>query len=83
MIQKHIVISMLAPAAITGILIMGILANQALASSSNYDSKRGHNDACRGHYCKISKSTRNGNVGGSKSVTTGNAAQGASARGLK
>jgi hypothetical protein len=81
--QKHIVISMIAPAAVAGVLIIAILANQAFASSYSYNSKRGHNDgtfnkssyACRGHYCKISKSTRNGNVEGSKSVTTGNASQ--------
>ncbi|MGA9151854.1 MAG: hypothetical protein WBZ36_14850 [Candidatus Nitrosopolaris sp.] len=84
MVQKHIVISMIAPAAVAGILIMAILANQAFASSYSYNYKfRGHNDGtfyktsykCHGHYCKISKSTRNGNVGASNSVTTANAAQ--------
>ena len=85
MVRKHILIAMIAPVALAGILIIAILASQAFASSYGYNSKRGHNDdafykssyKCRGHYCKlqVSKSTRNGNVGGSKSVTTGNAAQ--------
>jgi hypothetical protein len=45
MIQKHIVISIIAPVAIAGILIMAILANQAYSSSGRLTSVK----------CKITK----------------------------
>ncbi|HYA83025.1 MAG TPA: hypothetical protein VEH06_06185 [Candidatus Bathyarchaeia archaeon] len=45
MVQKHIVISMIAPVAIAGILIMAILANQAYSSSGSLTSVK----------CKITK----------------------------
>ena len=38
MVQKHIIVSMIAPVAIAGILIMAILANQAYASSKSESS---------------------------------------------
>ena len=66
MIQKHNVISMIAPITVVGILIMAILANQALA----YSSYKGHHG-----YYKTSKYTRHGNV---RASNTGNEAQGTS-----
>jgi hypothetical protein len=45
MVQKHIIISMIAPVAIAGILIMAILANQAYSSSGSLTSVK----------CKITK----------------------------
>jgi hypothetical protein len=80
MVQKHIVISMIAPVTVVGILMLAILAaisstNQAFAYS-NY-----HKAYYKGHhgYYKSSKYTkREGNLRGSESVSTGNAAQGTS-----
>jgi pathogenesis-related protein 1 len=65
---------MIAPVTVAGILIMAILANQALAYSSynySYKSYKGHH----GNYYKTSKYTRHGNV---RASNTGNVAQGAS-----
>jgi hypothetical protein len=45
MVQKHIVISMIAPVAVAGILIMATLANQAYSSSGSLTSVK----------CKITK----------------------------
>jgi hypothetical protein len=45
MVQKYIVISMIAPATVAGILIMAILANQAYSSSGSLTSVK----------CKITK----------------------------
>ena len=45
MVQKHIIVSMIAPVAIAGILIMAILANQAYSSSGSLTSVK----------CKITK----------------------------
>ena len=74
MLQKHIVISMIAPVTVAGILIMAILANQAFAySSSNYSYKsyKGH-----GNNYKTSKYTKHGNT--AQGASNGNTAQGAS-----
>ena len=57
---------MIAPITVVGILIMAILANQALA----YSSYKGHHG-----YYKTSKYTRHGNV---RASNTGNEAQGTS-----
>jgi hypothetical protein len=66
MVQKQISISAIA-LAVAGILIMAILANQALAYSSyKYKSYKGH------HGYKTSKYTRHGNV---RASNTGNVAQ--------
>ena len=45
MVQKHIIVSMIAPATVAGILIMAILANQAYSSSGSLTSVK----------CKITK----------------------------
>jgi hypothetical protein len=72
-------IAMVTPVAVAGILILAVLAtilstNQAFAYSSYY---KGYYKGHHGYY-KSYKYTRHGNIRASKSVTTGNAAQGAS-----
>ena len=80
MVQKHIVISMIAPVTVAGILIMAILAaisstNQTFAYSSYHKAYyKGHH----GYYKSSKYTKREGNIRASKSVTTANAAQGAS-----
>jgi hypothetical protein len=79
MVQKHIVISMIAPVTVAGILIMAILAaisstNQTFAYSSYKSYKYGHH----GSYKSYKYTKRQGNIRASKSVTTANAAQGGS-----
>jgi hypothetical protein len=59
MVQKHIIVSMIAPVAIAGILIMAILANQAYASSKSVSSS---SEKC--------KTTENGNSQGEENCKT-------------
>jgi hypothetical protein len=73
MVQKHIIISMIAPVAIAGILIMAVLANQAYSSSGSLTSVK----------CKI---TKHGHTKCKTKTTqgpsnTGNMAQGSSTTG--
>jgi hypothetical protein len=80
MIQKHIVISMIAPVTVAGILMLAILAaisstNQAFAYSSYHKAYyKGHH----GYYKSSKYTKRERNIRGSESVTTGNEAQGTS-----
>ena len=69
MVQKHIIVSMIAPVAIAGILIMAILANQAYASSKSESSS---SEKC--------KTTKNGNSQGEENCKT---AQGENTEGGK
>ena len=80
MIQKDIVISMIAPLTVAGILMLAILAaisstNQAFAYSSYHKAYyKGHH----GYYKSNKYTKRERNIRGSESVTTGNEAQGTS-----
>jgi hypothetical protein len=80
MIQKYIVISMIAPVTVVGILMLAILA--AISSTNQtFGYSSYHKAYYKGHhgYYKSSKYTkREGNIRGSESVTTGNEAQGIS-----
>jgi hypothetical protein len=69
MVQKHIIVSMIAPVAMAGILIMAILANQAYASSKSESSS---SEKC--------KTTENGNSQGEENCKT---AQGENTEGGK
>jgi hypothetical protein len=69
MVQKHIIVSMIAPVAIAGILIMAILANQAYASNKSVISS--------GEKCKT---TENENSQGEENCKT---AQGENTQGGK
>jgi hypothetical protein len=85
MVQKHIIISMIAPVAIAGILIMAILANQAYSSSGSLTSvkckitKHGHTK-CKTKTTQEASTTGNGATS-QQSSNTGNAAQEASTTG--
>jgi hypothetical protein len=69
MVQKHIIVSMIAPVAMAGILIMAILANQAYASGKSESSS---SEKC--------KTTENGNSQGEENCKT---AQGENTEGGK
>jgi uncharacterized protein YkwD len=70
MVQKHIIRSVIAPVVVAGILIMAILAGISSNQAFAYNSYKGHHG-----YYKSSKYGRHGNIGATKTVTTGNEAQ--------